>query len=211
MHGPALVALALSLLVADLADAGIAARCRRVCRSAVDACVASGGRHRPCRHALVRACKRSGFIACEVTPPTTIPPTTSTTIVTVTSTTLATSTSTTIPAIPSYAGSWSFYGTLSSNACGLDASYSVTATVAISQSGTALTGRLGTYTLHGAVTADGFYLDTGVFSDPEFPGCYGDVRIEADGTGTRVYAALGIGVQCDGVTCVVVYTGSLSR
>jgi hypothetical protein len=71
----------------------------------------------------------------------------------------------------------SYYATLAGNDCSLDVDHSITATLAISQSGTALTGRLGAFDMHGAVTPDGFYLDTGVFSDPDYPGCYGDVRI----------------------------------
>src|SRR5690242_5103458 len=120
MHNRLFVALILLLILVDgVAQAGVAKRCRRACQGAIQSCVLQTGRPRACRRTYVRACKRSGFTACELTPPTTLPPVTTTTVTVVTSTTTTTTT------LPNYAGSWSYYGTLASNECGLDADYSI--------------------------------------------------------------------------------------
>ena len=191
-----------------------AVMCRRVCKPAIQRCVGAGGNRRHCRRQLIQRCRQLGQQLCDEAflPPTTLPPTTTTS--TTTSTTFrVTTTTTTIPGIPNYAGTWSFYGTLASNECGLSADYSLSTTVSIHESGANLTATAGAlpHTLYGQVTPGGFYLDTGVFSDPNYPGCYGDVRIEADGTGVHVTAALGIGVECGTTSCVVAYAGSMTR
>ncbi len=211
----ALVAIMFEVFGAAHAEANLASRCRRYCASAVNECSLQGEPRRRCRRRYLRLCKFSGFTACDLTPATTTtiaPPTTTTTYATTSTTFRATTTTSTIPGIPNYAGTWSFYGTLASNECGLSADYSLSTTVSIQQSGANLTATAGAlpHTLYGQVTAGGFYLDTGVFSDPSYPGCYGDVRIEADGTGVHVTAALGIGVECGTTSCVVAYSGSMT-
>jgi hypothetical protein len=201
---PIAVLVAVALAAPVLARPAHAVRCRAICRPAIQACIQEGGKRRACKRAYVRACRRAGAVACELTPPTT-------TSTTTTSTTTSSTTTTTTLALPSYAGTWLFYGTVASDPCRVAGGYVLSDTLVVQQSGRFLTGRMGGFTFHGEVTPDGFYLDTGVFSDPDYPGCYGDIRIEADGTGTRIYAGLGIGVQCSGVTCVVVYAGTLTR
>jgi hypothetical protein len=203
---PIAVLVAAALAAPVIASPAHAVRCRAVCRPAIQACIQEGGKRRACKRAYLRACRRAGTVACELTPPTTTSTTTTTS-----STSTSTTTTTTLPALPNYAGTWFFYGTLSSDPCGVASGYTASGTLTIQQSGRLLTGRMGTFAFRGELTPDGFYLDTGVFSNPDYPGCYGQIRIEADGTGTRIYAGLGIGVQCSGITCVVVYEGTLTR
>src|SRR5438128_11965365 len=74
--------------------------CRRQCGAAIDACVTTGQRKRPCRRRTLAVCVKHGPQACAV-----VSPTTTTTI------TFSTTTTTTPgPVAINPAGSWRFVG-----------------------------------------------------------------------------------------------------
>jgi hypothetical protein len=201
------VAVLLLAWVAD-ADAGQAARCRRACGAAISNCVSTTGlRRRVCKRRLVRACRRHGFAACELTPSTTttqpLPTTTST------SSTTTTSTSTTLP-VTNYAGDWSFVGSLSEDSCGTSGGLAETFTIA--QDGSDLTGSIGSLPgvgLSGAVTVDGFQL-SGSFLDST--GCTVMVALVAQDDGNVVLTAgTGFDLTCALSSCRSIWVGTLRR
>src|SRR5690242_4536876 len=97
------------LVLPTIAEAGIAARCRRTCGSAIAACITSTGqKRRVCKRQVLRECRQNGLQVCaDLTPTTTTtePKPTDTTSTTTTpsspttTTTRRTTTTTTIPKI----------------------------------------------------------------------------------------------------------------
>ena len=199
-------------------EASVASRCRRYCVPAIDACTATGERRRRCKRQYVRLCRYSGYAACDLTPPTTtttvpVTATTSTTITFTTTTTRPTytTTSTTLPAF-SVTGTWYLSASLLVNDCGLNVDYYVSSTLNLTQSGTSITGTMGTLSVSGSVDyADGTWK---VFSAPscDGSGCCVASGVEVDPLTNHATAALAIVGQCtSGLTCDVGYSGSIDR
>jgi hypothetical protein len=58
------------LVAADSAQAGLAKKCRKACKPAIAACVATRQSTRSCKRSILPACKREGLAVCSTTPTT---------------------------------------------------------------------------------------------------------------------------------------------
>jgi hypothetical protein len=62
--------LATILLASGAAQAGMAKKCRKACKPAIAACVATRQSTRSCKRSILPACKREGLAVCSTTPTT---------------------------------------------------------------------------------------------------------------------------------------------
>jgi hypothetical protein len=207
-----LLALAAVVLVTPPDAAAVRrARCKRACGAAVTECIATSPYRRAkarrvCRRRLYRSCRRFGLAACDVAPSTTttLPPP-----VLPTTTFAPTTTTTTLVPVRSYAGTWRFAGTLTTDTCG--SSFGLADTFTIAQVGTSMSSTVGSIpglVLRGSVTPDGFEL-VGSYLDS---GCSVTVGLVATNDGTIVLsAASGFDITCPAVSCRSIWVGTLRR
>lgn len=212
------LSLLLVLAAAAPAPAEHLARCKRACVDAVSACVAAAPYKprkaaRRCKAKLHRDCRRLGTSACDVTPATTttttvrtidtLPPTTEPPV------TVPPTTSTTLPPVRSYAGTWYFRGSLTTDTCG--SSFGLADSFTIVQSATSLSATIGSYAaarLTGSVTVEGFEL-SGIVYDG---GCSIAIALVARNDGVVVLsAATGFDISCFGESCRSIWVGTLAR
>src|SRR5262245_43332990 len=71
--------LATTLMASGATHAGMAKKCRKACKPAIAACVATRQTTRSCKRSILPACKREGLSVCSTTPTTLGGPTTTTT------------------------------------------------------------------------------------------------------------------------------------
>lgn len=192
------------LLVPARAEALLSRRtCRLMCANHIAACFQSSPRPRRCQRAYIRTCRRAGTAACP--PPTTTTVTTTTRLAT-TSTRPVITTTTLLNA----AGVWDFDGSLALNDCFLDIDPYVSATVQVTQNGTALSGFVGSVSMHGQLLGpSSWQMLSSVTCDVNCCGSSG-IRAE-DQIGNQADGALAIVATCGGVTCSVGWVGPMRR
>jgi hypothetical protein len=172
-----------------------AARCRKICKPAIQSCVAAGERRGRCKRGIGRACKRIGQSVCLPPVAPVLPPPAPTTL--------------------DVNGSWRFDGQGTSNPCGIEAPASVTGGAEIQQNGSLLSGAFGQGPASGQFTAaDAFILVTEQVCAT--PGCCGTGTMTASGVGgapgqLSASATFTITASCMGLTCSVEWQGTLQQ
>ena len=217
------VVLALLALLVPVPRA-IAVVCRQVCKPAVQRCVDAGNRRRRCKRMLIQQCKQTGQVACDEAflPPTrtstttTEPPTTTTRYVTtttryVTTSTFRATTTTTLRQSFSVTGTWYLSVNLVLNDCGLSVDSYVSSTLRLRQSGTSITGTMGSLPVSGSI--DYVNQEWEVVSQPSCgTSCCVASGVKVDPLTNRASAVLAVVGRCtSGLTCTVGYSGSISR
>ena len=225
--------LLLLVIAAAPASAGVAGRCRRLCRSEIVRCWRAGYTRVSCRRALRAQCIQSGGAGCEFVPPTTtttvpassptttttmVPPLPATTTTTVpsaspTTTTLPppTTTTTTLPPPPSVVdaqGVWTFLGNVVEDGCSTGSATFLSAAT-ITQYGTYLAGYIGQLPASGSADSASWLMTSDTTCNTLCCSKFG--MKAADVVGDAAPARLVFTSICGGIQCASFWDGSVVR